>query len=189
MMSLQIETMRAYRSPWLGGVPQHSVHGRSLRLPWSTLCPFLRSPPGGLARRLFLLKFYQHLLKSERHRLPRLIYSHETLATICITSNIRGIILSKSSVSLQTISSATLSAKSKMRCNRSKRVEGNWSYLFRSFKTYKAKRHSSPARSVVNTNLKRDTGKTKNRLCDWVQLEGVSFHIGEPIWEIAPLRR
>jgi hypothetical protein len=27
----QIETMSAYQSPWLGGEPQHSLHGRSLR--------------------------------------------------------------------------------------------------------------------------------------------------------------
>src|SRR5258706_962336 len=141
MNSLQIEMICAYRSLWPGGVPQHSLHGQSLRSPWSTPRPFLRSPPGGRAGRLFLLNFYQHLLKSKRHRLPRLTYSHETLATICITSNIRGIIFSKSSVSLQTISSATLSAKCKMRCNRSKRAKGIWSYLFLSFKTYRVKRH------------------------------------------------
>src|SRR5258706_16413629 len=58
-----------------------------------------------------------------------------------MTLNIRGMIFSNISVSLQTISSATLSAKTKMRCNRSKRTEGIWSYLFRSFKTYKFKYH------------------------------------------------
>ena len=86
-------------------------------------------------------------------------------------------IISRISVSLHTISSATLFAKSEMRCNRSKSVEGIWSYLFRSFKTYKVGFTSGSDTSVARTNLKCDTGKTEDSLCDWVQLVGVN-----PLW-------
>ena len=89
-------------------------------------------------------------------------------------------ISSKISVSLQTISSATLFAKSEMRFNRSKSVEGIWSYLLRSFKTYKAGVTPTSDTSVAMTNLECDTGKTEDSLCDWVQLVGVNFHTGEP---------
>ena len=41
----------------------------------------------------------------------------------------------KISVSSQTMSSATFFPKGKMRCNRSKRVNGIWSYLFCSFRS------------------------------------------------------
>ena len=41
----------------------------------------------------------------------------------------------KISVSSETISSATFFAKGKMRCNRSQRPEGIWSYLFCSFRS------------------------------------------------------
>jgi len=36
------------------------------------------------------------------------------------------------------------------------------------------KRYLLPGTSVTNTNLKRNLGNTKDSLCDWIQLQGVS---------------
>ena len=85
-----------------------------------------------------------------------------------MTLNIRGMIFSKISVSLQTISSATLSTKSKMRFNLSNRFEGIWSYLFCSFKSYKANVIFASSMPGASTNLKCDAGKTEDSLRDWI---------------------
>jgi len=37
------------------------------------------------------------------------------------------------------------------------------------------KRYLLPDTPVANTNLKRNLGNTKDSICDWVQLQGVSI--------------
>jgi len=36
------------------------------------------------------------------------------------------------------------------------------------------KRYLVPGTPVANTNVKRNLGNTKDSLCDWIQLQGVS---------------
>src|SRR5258706_2270355 len=91
-----------------------------------------------------------------------------------MTSNIRGMSSFRISVSSEMISSATFFAKGKIRCTRSQRPEGIWSYLFCSFRSLTVKRYFQLHMHEDSTNLIRDGGNTKNCLCNWVQLLGVN---------------
>src|SRR5258706_10340005 len=120
----QIETIScAYQSPWLCGEPRHLRHGRNLRLLWSSFRSFLRFSLNGPAHSVFSLRL-SALVDTRTGdclpKRPRLTYAHEKFETVSITLNILGMVFSKTSVSSPTISSATLSAKNKIRCSRSK---------------------------------------------------------------------
>ena len=78
---------------------------------------------------------YQHLPKSSGDDLPFVTESHETFAALCTASYIRGMISSMKSVSSQTTWSATMSAKGKMRLNRSRSPDGIWSCSLCNFKS------------------------------------------------------
>ena len=84
---------------------------------------------------------------------------------------------SKMSVSSQTISSATLSAKGAMRCNRSKKAGGVWSRLLCSLKSYMVKRYLCFFYAAVGTNLNRNFGNTEDSLSDVIHLKGVGIHV------------
>src|SRR5258706_13768124 len=64
---------------------------------------------------------HQHLSDRGDDHLPRVTYSHNNFATLCITPNIRGMRSFKIFVSLETISFATCFTKGKIRCTRSQR--------------------------------------------------------------------